>query len=358
MNVQHLLASIIVGHGFSENLNHLLEFSGDPLSLLDLEKGERPDPVLPGAMVFAGAVISIATDGNGGVKIVRRGQILDRVNLKLLNCPDLTRSVEEFIADNLALGAKQKLKSSLAAETENLCASLAEELEILQHDIRREFPKGTARQHVDIVLREFPDESGNNYNLVINRRIATDPVPDAVGRIFVARKKNLEQAQTNIRAKTDEREDLERQIADLQRVLPVMDQKNRRLINGLDRDELRATLGGDFVGITVNEQNQPIVTIRKEVNEELAELPEQAKLRLLAEDLEGNSLPENLREALGIDAAIKAATKAMGAPKPTLEIEPTPKSPAPEVQASESPAPETTAANAGSARLESYVKLL
>ena len=115
-------------------------------------------------------------------------------------------------------------------------------------------------------------------------------------------------------------DELERQVTDKNLALPLLDRRIQQAYAELGVTELNRRLDGKFVGVAIDDRGQPMIVVRREVNEVLTEIPDELKLKQLARHFAGDKLSEAAQKALGIDMAIEAAIKALATPKPAPEL--------------------------------------
>lgn len=290
------------------------ELLDNPLfsELWDKPKGERSDafPFAPAAVITR-IVTSVKVGKDGAVKIVKSGHILAEEKLDRLGNPELADEIRDYRATSQSLAAGEKEKFWLEKEIEDLRQFVAVEPTLIEHEIKRCFPQGTAGQTVDIICcSHTPGEI--SYELFVNGSPdEITAVDKELGQAIVARRQAVERARTDISAKTARQDELELKIADSRRVLPMLRQKIQRLFEGLDLAKLRHRLGGYFAGVAFNDQGQTVLLVRQEVNEELTELSAEAKRQLIARHLAGEEISRTAQEALGIKEAIRAVNKAI-----------------------------------------------
>jgi len=258
--------------------------------------------------------------------VPKQGHELVQEPLDKLDDPELVRAIGESIAD-------EKLAANLTEELAQLERELADLRQkenygpdLLQREIKRAFPKGTAGKTVDIVPRsDSPSDGAEGFLLYADRHPLAVDIPEQVGKALMAQKMALQKVTSDIAAKEKRRQELELQISDLRRALPRMKERTQHMFNALDPEELRQRLNGNFLGIVFDDRGQPVVLIRREISEVLSEVPANLKQQLVTNHLGGRiTLPEKIQQDLGIADAIKAAmaaiTKAISAPAAPPEI--------------------------------------
>lgn len=297
----------------SKGAGHSCPNCSSPSSLHydDTEAGEQFDAL------SLGTVTAIMIK-DGAVRIVKRGHILAEASLDQLGEQPLTDAVNEFTATSQSLAEREKEKSQLERESKDLGWFVAYEPTLIEREIKRLFPDGTAGKPVDVVRAS--DDTG--YKLLVDGRPWEETaVLNLVGPGLVTRKNALERSKADLNIKTNRLAELKLEIADLQEVLPMQQKKIQHLLEELDRTELNRRLNGNLINLSLNDQGQPVAVVRRKIHEELSELPADLKRQLVAQHLAGDEIPENIQEILGIKEAIKMVAQAISAPKAAPEVE-------------------------------------
>lgn len=299
--------------GIPDLFQEFMQVYGRELADLGQDGNEPPDPVFSGSVAFAKTMISIVTEENGAVKIIKRGHVLVDEDPTKLNSPELVDTTRDFITTGEMLAAFEEETARLENELKEHRRFVAYEPALIDHEIRQAFPEGTAGKTVDILSSQFV------YRLIVNGQFERNVVTAKFGEAIVARKKALAQTQTDIETKASRLEELGLKIRDARQAVSALNEKIKHLTDGLDLAKLKLELVGDFVGLTLNDQGQLMAVVSREIDEELAELPPEYKRQLIADHLAGDELPEEIQKTLGLKEVVQALDEAIGAPKPALE---------------------------------------
>lgn len=276
-----------------------------------LEADEHFDALSSWPMALARTTASIMVGKDGAVKVAEHGHALVKESLDQLGDQALANTVRELVATSRLLADMGDEKGKLEDEIPSLRRFVEYEPTLIEHEIKKAFPETTTGKAVTIVSHNRDHELGEHaYELIVNENPAGITVPEKFGQAIAARAKVLDQACSDINTKNNRLGRLKLEIADLHELLPALRQKIQHLAESLDRAELERRLNGEFVGLVLDDQNQPVVLVRREIREELTDIPGELKRQLIARHLAGDKFPENVQKALGIDRAINAVAKA------------------------------------------------
>lgn len=256
---------------------------------------------------------------DGKLKVVTRGFTADLLPLEQLNSPDLSKAFREFLETADALAQAEEEQLALQEQTPKLRQRLERAPLIISHQIRRAFPDGTAQQPVDII--PIGDPTQDCYALVVNRVTTPTAVNREFGQGIMAKKNAMKQAEADYRAKIARLAELTKQIADLETDLPVLRDQTRELFDNLNIAALETELRVEILGLTLDDNGQPVVWVRRPVDKTLNQLTPEMKRAFVAQHLGGREFPVDVQETLGIREIIAAAESAM-AKTPPIENKP------------------------------------